>query len=248
MSSPGMFRTVPARGPRQSDNDHSTVTGCWVVPIVRASVVATSSKDETRTRGHGCDPRMADSGICTSLITGDPPTSHSPPISDPAMHRPRFPNASQQHRSMPPPGPVPKGSTWHGRPDSTESGREPGRVRRCHEKSAMGESLPGATTALDFHADVRGMPVTACTVLRAMPIARANPRGGAASRRLLPGQRLPGVRDGNVPVPTDDYGLIPASVIRIGEHCSPACGCKHAQVVTGTMLRLPYAELTCVPP
>ena len=35
------------------------------------------------------------------------------------------------------------GSAWRRRPDSFESGREPGRVGKCHEKSAIGESPPG---------------------------------------------------------------------------------------------------------
>ncbi len=50
---------------------------------------------------------------------------------------------------MPRPGPVPAGSVWHGRPQgriggglAAESGREPGCVGRCHERSAMGDSLP----------------------------------------------------------------------------------------------------------
>ncbi len=94
----------------------------------------------------GCDPRMADPEICKGLIIHGPPKPHCAPISDPAMHRPPFPNVSRQRRSASPPGPVPKGSAWHGWPQgricgglAAESGQEPGRVGRCHEGSAMGD-------------------------------------------------------------------------------------------------------------
>ena len=40
------------------------------------------------------------------------------------------------------------GSAWRGRSDPVESGQEPGRVGRCHEGSAMGESHSRSGTPL----------------------------------------------------------------------------------------------------
>ena len=47
---------------------------------------------------------MTDPEPSKPLIMHGLSESHCAPISDSAMHQPHFPNVSQQHRSMPPPG------------------------------------------------------------------------------------------------------------------------------------------------
>ena len=139
-------KTIPHKADRNSrDIGRDSKQACRCLQHPKADPIPSprvSSQSRHGRVSKGCDPRMADSRICKSLITGDPPESHSPPIGDAAMHRLPFPNVSRQRRSVSPPGPAPTGSAWHGRPDSTESGRDPGIVGKCHEKSAIRESLP----------------------------------------------------------------------------------------------------------